>query len=98
MQHEHNNGLVPCGAFVLYYGNQGLFFLIIKMTRRDDFFAYEFHHFRWIIGELHRSDKPSKVPLEANKETINRIWLELQRLEVGSVMSECWRGYCFRCE
>src|SRR3989442_15913497 len=98
MQHEYNDGLVPCSAFLLHCGNQCLFFLVIKMAWCGNFLSYKFHHLCWIIGELPRRHEPSKVALEANEGAVHGIRFELQRLEIGSVMGECWGGHGFRRE
>ncbi len=98
MQQKDNDGLIPCSAFVLYRSNQGLFFLIIKMTWWDDFLAYQFHDLCWIIDELSRSSEPGEISLEANEGTVNGVWLVLPCLEIGSVVSECRRGHGFRGE
>src|SRR2546425_8854377 len=47
---------------------QSLAYLVCRLLLEKK--NYEFHHLRWIIGELPHSDEPSKVPLEATKVTI----------------------------
>src|SRR5216110_1524795 len=68
------------------------------MTWRDDFLSYKLYDLRWIIGELSCRDQPSEITLEANKVSVNRVRFLLQRLEIGSVMSECWGSHGFWCE
>src|SRR5260370_29695354 len=99
MEHEHDDRPISQASRLSHRRHEGLFFLIIEMTWRGGFLSYQLDYFCWIMSDAFCGQQPGEVPLETDKATIDRVWLEMKDLlQIGAVVSERGCCNCFRSE